>query len=134
MTLATIPAKDLDIDLLEPLLQDFVRLIDLPATLAVVERWGGTRLPIAIKAADNDELVALIGADKAAILGRHYGAERPLIPKALPAMQAVRNRRIRTDLCSLSVRQVAMKYRLGERRLYQLLAEEEQPSTGDLFD
>lgn len=130
----TLPADpgELDVQLLEPLLQDFVRLIGLPATLAMVERFGGTRLPIAIKAEESADLVACIGAEKAAILGRHYGAERPLIPKALPALQAVRNKRIRAELCSMSVRQVALKYKLGERRVFQLL--EEQGRTPDLFD
>lgn len=128
----TTPPDDLDIGLLEPILRDFVELIGLEATLVLVERFGGTRLPIAEKAEKNEELAGAIGREKAAILGRHYGKERPLIPKALPALQAVRNRRIRAELCSMSVRQVALKYKLGERRVFQLL--EEQGRTPDLFD
>jgi hypothetical protein len=112
---------DLDTELLEPLLQDWVQLIGLPDTLALVERYGGTRLPIAIKAEENAELVAIIGAEKAAILGRHYGRERPLVPKALKALRVVRDRAIKADLQTMSVRTVALKYRIGERRAYQLV-------------
>jgi hypothetical protein len=122
-------APDVDLQLLEPLLRDWVNLVGLDAVLAIVEAHGGTRLPIALKADQNADLVRLIGAEKAAILGRHYGKERPLIPKALPALRALRNRRIRHDLQVMSVRQVALKYRLGERSVYVIQASDDGPET-----
>lgn len=123
----------LDLDLLEPLLRDWVRLIGLPATLAIVQAHGGLLLNIARKADENADLVALIGTEKAAILGREYGGERPLVPKALPALNALRNQRMRADRATKSVRQIAREHRLGERRAWQILGSAPE-ATGDLFD
>lgn len=116
----TTQAPTLEIGLLEPLLRDFVQHIGLEATMAIVQAHGGTRLNIPQKGANNAALVALIGSANAAILGRLYGAERPFIAKAMPALQAMRDQRIRDDLKTMSVRRVALKYGLGERRVYQL--------------
>ena len=124
----------LDTRLLEPLLRDWVKLIGLAATMAIVERHGGLLLNIARKADENAELVALIGRDKAAVLGCHYGGERPLVPKALPALQALRNERMRADRSTKSVRQIAREHRLGERRVWQILGGAEEASTPDLFE
>ena len=130
-------APQLDVELLEPLLRQFVELIGIKATMALVEVHGGTRLCIAEAADENAALVALIGADKAAILGRHFGRERPVIPKGEAALRALRNRRIVADLERMSVRQVALRYGLHERRIWQIQAELGSPetaSTAGLFD
>ena len=127
----------IDVQLLEPLLRQLVELIGLPATMALVEAHGGTRLCIAEKADENAALVALVGPENAALLGRHFGRERPVIPKGEAALRALRNRRIVADLECMSVRQVALKYGLHERRIWQIQAEcgEAQSSaTGSLFD
>lgn len=119
---------DLDIGLLEPLLRDWVQLIGLNATLAIVEKHGGTLLNIPEKAEQNADLVALIGAEKAAILGRHYGKERPLVPKALDALRAARDQAIRSQREHKSMRQLAREYGLGERRIRQITSGGPSPS------
>lgn len=111
---------ELDLDLLEPLLRQLVELIGLPATMRIVEAYGGRLLNIPRKADKNEALVALIGIDKAAILGRALGPDRRLIAKAGAALMAVRDRQILADLQTKSVRQVARAYRLGERRVWQI--------------
>lgn len=130
-------AADIDLQLLEPLLRQMVDLIGLPATMAIVEVHGGTLLNIPRQADKNEALVALIGAEKAALLGRELGPDRRLIPKAGPALNALRNRRLLADLRTQSVRQVARAYGLGERRVWQIKAEFGQPDpnpTAGLFD
>lgn len=114
------PLNDLDIDLLEPLLRQMVDLIGLPATMAIVDTFGGTLLNIPRQADQNATLVGLVGAEKAAILGRELGPDRPLIPKAGAALLAVRNRQILARLQTRSVRQVAREFRLGERQVWYI--------------
>lgn len=120
-------SSDIDIGLLEPLLRDWVRLIGVNATLAIVEKHGGTLLNIPIKAEENADLVALIGADKAAILGREYGKERPLVPKALDAIRELRDRQIRAQRDHKSMRQLAREWGLGERRIRQITSSDPAP-------
>lgn len=136
-TVPEAPQADIDVQLLEPLLRQLVDLIGLGPTMALVDAYGGTRLCIAEKADENQALVALVGPENAALLGRHFGRERPLIPKAGAALRALRDRRIVADLERMSVRQVALKYQLHERRIWQIQAERGGPESspnGSLFD
>lgn len=114
------PTDTVDVSLLEPLLRQMVGLIGLPATLAIVNRYGGTLLNIPRQADANAALVDLIGAENAAVLGRALGPDRLLIPKALPALTAVRNQLIVQQLQTRSVRQVAREFRLGERMIWYI--------------
>lgn len=120
-------SSDIDIALLEPLLRHWVQLIGVNATLAIVEKHGGTLLNIPIKAEENADLVALIGVDKAAILGREYGRERPLVPKALDAIRELRDRQIRAQRDQKSMRQLAREWGLGERRIRQITSSDPTP-------
>lgn len=126
----------LDLQLLEPLLQDWVRLIGITATMALVEHRGGTRLSIARAAAENFDLRQLIGVRHAATLGKHYGNERHYVPKALRALRKVRDQAILIDLQSKSVPQVARLHRVCERTVHYAKAQARQPEAapmGDLF-
>lgn len=131
------PSDEVDVSLLEPLLRQMVGLIGLPATLAIVNRYGGTLLNIPRQADQNAALVALIGAENAAVLGRALGPDRLLIPKALPALTAARNRLIVQRLQTRSVRQVAREFRLGERMVWYIRSGSDVASADDqrqLFD
>jgi hypothetical protein len=119
-------AHDIDVDLLEPLLRQLVDLIGLPATMAIVDACGGTLLNIPRQADQNETLVRLVGPEKAAILGRELGPDRLLIPKAGPALQAARNRRILAELKTRSVRQVARDFGLGERQVWYIKSQSGQ--------
>lgn len=110
----------LDLQLLEPFLRQLVGLIGASATMTLVDHCGGTLLDIPRQADRNAQLVALIGAEKAAILGRALGPDRRFIPKAGPALRAARNRQILAELQSSSVRQVARRHRLGERMVWYI--------------
>lgn len=127
---------DLDVALLEPLLRQLVELIGIQATMAIVERCGGTLLNIPRQADQNALLLELVGAERAAILGRALGPDRLLIPKAQPALRDVRDRRVMAALQSRSVRQVAREFGLGERWVWELKRRRgvaEDNPTPDLF-
>ena len=129
----TSQAHDLDVDLLEPLLRQLVDLIGLPATMAIVEACGGTLLIIPRQADQNEFLLRLVGPEKAAILGRALGPDRLLIPKAVAALTAARNRRILAQLKTRSVRQVAREFGLGERQVWYIKSEaDEADDSGNL--
>lgn len=128
------PAQ-IDTALLEPILRDLVELIGLHATMAIVAKHGGTLLYISVKGDECEALVALIGAQAAATLSRHYGGERLFIPKALPALTAARNSNIKADRAAgTSLRELARRYRLGERRICQLLQGADEDTSPGLFD
>lgn len=132
---ATLP--DIDVQLLEPLLRQLVDLIGLGPTMALVDAYGGTRLCVPEKIENNQDLLALLGSETCRLLSRHYRLERLVIPKAEAALRAIRNRRILADLERMSVRQVALKYQLHERRIWQIQAERGGPDSspnGSLFD
>lgn len=113
---------ELDVDLLEPLLREFCRLIGLPATLAIVEAWGGLPLYIAELQDPGSQLSKAIGYDQARVLGREFGGERPMIPKAGRALRALRDQRIRREHSTKSIRQLVLDYKLSERRVCEILA------------
>lgn len=123
----------LDTQLLEPLLQDFVRLVGLANTMAIVERWGGLPLYIAGQPDAEGDLAQLIGMEAAQILAREYGGERPRIPKAGKALRALRDVRIRADHATKSIRALVLEHGLSERRICEILAAE-PASQPDLFD
>ncbi len=90
-------APVIDTDLLPPLLQDFVRLIGLEATLAMVRAYGGLRIfiPTPARCTADHPFAQLIGLDKLLILAGEYGAvEHFTLPKAQRAILAVRDARI----------------------------------------
>lgn len=131
---------DLDVELLEPVLRQLIDLIGFEATMRLVEHCGGTRVSVPRQADQNARLVGLIGAEKAAVLGRAMsadGIERILVPKATKAMLAARNRRIVGELQVASVAETARRWKLSERSVYYIQAQHDSPAaqpTASLFD
>jgi hypothetical protein len=123
-------ALDLDVELLEPLLRQMVELIGLPGTMTIVQQYGGTLLYIPRQADENPHLLRMIGVEKAGILGRALGPDKRLIPSAKPALIAARNRQILADLQTLSLRQVARRYHLGERQVWYIKAQAQAQAGG----
>lgn len=122
------PLDDLDVQLLEPLLRQLIEVVGFEDTMVIVEACGGTRVSVSEK---NAQLVQLIGADKAAKLGRALAQDRIdriLVPKATKAMLAARNRRILTDLQTRSVCETARLWRLSERMVYYIQVRAEAPA------
>lgn len=134
MLTATTPAT-VDLTLLEPLLRDMVQLVGLQPTLAIVAQHGGTRLWFPNDPKPDSPMVKLVGIDNARRLCLHFGADRPTIPKAKAALQALRDADIRANPEGLSVPQLALKYGLIERRIYQIRGDAAPPAgQPGLFD
>jgi Mor family transcriptional regulator len=114
---------DLATDLLPKLLQEFVRLIGIEATLRLVERFGGLRIYIPLDPKPEHHLAQLIGLDNLAKLAQVYGGESHFeLPKALHALTAVRNAKIRADYRFKSIRELAAEHHLTERHVTRIVA------------
>lgn len=123
----------LDVELLEPLLREFVAHIGLAKTMLIVDRWGGLPIYIAANPDEGTELARLVGLEAAVVLGRAYPGSRLPIPKAGAALRAIRDQRICAEHARLSIRQLVQAYGLSERRICEILAAGPQ-DLGALFD
>lgn len=115
-------------ELLPPRLQEFVRLIGLPATLRMVERFGGLRIYIPATAMPDHPFAELVGMDNFTRLCEEYSADghglRFELPRALHALNAVRNAQIRADhLAGISARDLAAAHRVTERHIERIVAD-----------
>ena len=123
----------LDVDLLEPLLREFVGLIGLALTMLIVEKWGGLPIYIAADPTPDTDLAQLVGLEAAQVLGRRYPGSRLPIPKAGLALRAIRDQRICTEHAHKSIRQLVLAYGLSERRVCEILAAGPR-DLGTMFD
>jgi hypothetical protein len=81
-------AQRMDIELLEPVLREFIDVASLRATLLIVEAYGGTRLQVPKELDADHPLARLVGLQEARQIARRFGGDRPLVPKALRALNA----------------------------------------------
>lgn len=134
MSQADTPA--VDVALLEPVLRELVAASSLRATLLIVEVYGGTRLGVPKELEADHPLACLVGLMEARQIARQFGGDRPLIPKALRALRAIRDAQIKANPEGLSVPELARKHGLGERWIYMIRgeAEPEANPTRSLFD
>ncbi|TXI23042.1 MAG: hypothetical protein E6Q67_05130 [Roseateles sp.] len=114
--------QGLDVELLEPLLQEFVALVGLAKTMLIVDTYGGLQLYIAAVPHADSALARLVGLESALALGKEFGLTRLRIPKAGAALRAIRDRRIRADHAHKSLRELVLAYGLSERRICEILA------------
>ena len=113
-------------ELLPPVLQDFVRLIGLQPTMALVERFGGLRIfvPTPERCTDEHQFAQIIGTANLVKLADAYGGlEHFQLPKAEKALLAVRNARIAADYSTTkTARQLAAEHRLTEGQVVRILS------------
>ncbi len=120
-------SADLSVDLLPKVLQDFVRLVGLAATMLLVERFGGLRIYIPLHPTADHAFAQLIGLDNLLKLSEVYGREDHFqLPKAMRALQAVRNAKMRAEHGPKSIRQLAIEHRLTERQVTRIVGESDQ--------
>ena len=116
----------IDSDLLPQLLQDFERLIGLPATLDLVRVYGGLRIyiPRPERVHPDHQLAKVIGEDRLKALAEVYGGEDHFtLPKAERAILALRNARIAHAYGhNKTVRELASEHRLTERQIERIVA------------
>lgn len=117
---------DFATELLPPVLQDFVRLVGLQATMALVERVGGLRVyfPTPERATEDHPFAQIIGLPNLVKLADAYGGQEHFqLPKAEKALLAVRNARIAADyLTTKTARQLAAEHRLTEGQIVRILS------------
>jgi Mor family transcriptional regulator len=114
--------SDLSTELLPRVLQEFVRLIGLPATMLLVEKFGGLRIYIPLNPTADHHFSQLIGLDNLRKLSEVYGREDHFeLPKAERALLALRNARIRAEYGPKSIRDLAAEHRLTERHVTRIV-------------
>jgi hypothetical protein len=120
----TTSAADIDTNLLPPKLQEFVRLIGLSSTMALVQVYGGLRIFIpspAYVSADHP-IAKIIGVDKLMALSNTYGQEDHFpLPMAMHALKALRNQAIAHDYrYGKSARELAIEYGMSEKTIQRI--------------
>ncbi|HXG29577.1 MAG TPA: Mor transcription activator family protein [Nevskiales bacterium] len=115
-------------DLLPPSLHDLVEVIGLRAALALVERWGGTRVYIPEHAPGSDHpLAQQIGQEATRKLCRAYAGETMSVPRAYRALRAALYRQIRHDYHQRgrSAAELAREHGMTERWVYAIVSSAE---------
>jgi Mor family transcriptional regulator len=128
------PWTDLSTELLPKVLQEFVRLIGLHATMLLVERFGGLRIYIPLHPTADHHFAQLIGWDNLQKLSQVYGREDHFqLPKAERALTAVRNAKIKSEYGPKSIRQLAAEHRLTERHVTRIVGAPTNDDQVELF-
>lgn len=109
------------LQLLPAVLQEFVRLIGIDATMKVVAMYGGTRLRMPLEAKEEHPLDELIGHEKFALLTSRFLGHRFDIPKATAALLHIRNSKIIAEYGPKSTRQLALEHGLTERQIWNIV-------------
>jgi Mor family transcriptional regulator len=119
-------SENIDTSLLPPLLQDFVRLIGVTATMGLVRRYGGLRIyiPSPDRVTDDHPMAQIIGVSALKKLAGVYGQESHFqLPKAERALLAVRNAQIAAEYAGeKTARQLAMEHRLTEGQVVRIVS------------
>lgn len=116
--------SELSEELLPPLLQEFVRLIGLQSTMALVERFGGLRIYIPLHPTPEHHFCQIVGYENLVVLSKIYGREDHFqLPKAERALKALRNAKIGSEYGPKSMRTLAHENNLTERQIARILAE-----------
>ncbi|MFO6419001.1 Mor transcription activator family protein [Hylemonella sp. W303a] len=121
-----IAITEVEVKLLPPLLQDFVRLIGIPATMLLVQNYGGRRIyiPSPERCTEKHAISQLIGPGNLSKLADCYGSMPHFqFPKAERALLAVRNARIVNDYRTKTARELAMQHNLTEGQIVRILSQ-----------
>ena len=105
--------------------REIVEIIGLPKALRLVEELGGTSFPLPRSDWDGlrmEMLAKVVGEDATRRLIERYAGTALYIPCCAAAMRAARDRAIQSEyLAGTPVYRLALKYRLTERRIWQIL-------------
>ena len=121
MTAGMTPQTVYEEDLPESV-RELIELIGLPATLKLVEKYGGIYAHIPCKVGPNHTLAVDLGLDKAQILVDYYGGTYPYIPRLAEVLRHNRNREIIQKFeDGVSARRLARRYKLSIRQIWYIL-------------
>ena len=113
----------LDLAQLPDSVRELTECIGLHGALAIVERYGGTRVWIPAKYDPEHSLVTVIGAVAAKALVGRYALGHLMIPRCAAAMRAARDEALRARYhAGETARTLAREFCLTEIRIYQIAA------------
>lgn len=125
---------NLSTELLPKVLQEFVRLVGLHATMLLVEKFGGLRIYIPLNPTPDHHFAQLVGYDNLVRLAQVYGREDHFeLPKADRALKALRNATIRAEYGPKSIRQLAAEHGLTERQITRIVGMPANDDQAELF-
>lgn len=114
--------------------QLLVDLIGLHRTLKLVDAFGGTTFPVALKKtrlgeARYDMLAEVLGVDAANILTNHFGGDLLYIPLCKNALRELFYRQLRAEFDQMTkensaiqaVVTLANRYRMSDRHIWRIL-------------
>ncbi|MGB1762983.1 Mor transcription activator family protein [Alloalcanivorax xenomutans] len=136
------PLDGIFVEDLPELLQEISQLIGIPATLLLVEHFGGIHLFIPTHFSDQRAFVAVVGHRAASLLIQQYGGNTLYIARAASALRALRNMEIAGRFeGGLSAERLAREYGVSVRQIWNILKRPETvrrrettPRQPSLFD
>ncbi len=123
----TLPADQVSIDDLPPVLREIAALIGIAPALTLVRHFGGVRVYVPQVMTPEHTLARLLGFEAALKLADHYGGAAVIeVPRALDAMIAVRNAHIRAQYRTTekSQRDLALEHRMTERWIREIVGDD----------
>ena len=117
-------------DYLPASLHDVIDIIGVPATLKLVEHFGGIVLYVPAELNADHRIVKVIGLRAATMLWEHYQTDAIEVPRCHEALRLARNAEIRARHHSgATVEQLALDYGLTMRSVWYILADEDLPAS-----
>lgn len=112
---------------------DLIKALGLVAALKLVENLGGTSIyvPNPEKLRAEHPLVKAVGVDGARMLAAEWRHLDVTLPRCVEELRKRRNRALRSDAGSMSVRLLALKYDMTERNVYLVLAARAEDDADD---
>lgn len=104
-------------------LEELVQAIGLPATLRLVDVFGGVRVyfPHPSRVRVDSDLARAIGAEPVQRLAALWPSTYVSLPQAAAYLRRERNRAIHREKATLSIRELSLKYELTERAVYSII-------------
>lgn len=104
-------------------LEELMQAIGLPATLRLVETFGGVRVyfPHPSRVRVDSDLARVIGVEAVRQLAVLWPSTYVALPQAAAYLRRERNRAIHREKDKLSIRALALKYEISERMVYTVL-------------
>lgn len=104
-------------------LAEVQEVIGLPATMKLVEAYGGTRVYVPKRLGVQHKLANLLGVEQARRLSHYFGGESLTVARAAQALRSERNKAIvRRFDAGETVRSLAQEHHMTERNIYTILS------------
>lgn len=123
-------------ELLPPKLAELVEEIGFPATLKLVEKWGGIRLyvPLEGRLSSEHPIAKELGLDVALKLARTH-SEWLEVPRAARYLRGVRDKIIREAYDETSITRLARRFGMTRRNVFYIVGRDapDESAQQDLF-